>query len=65
MGILIVTAISICWSQPTTARHSLYRNDQNAGNKSVRFRLVGTKSNRDAIGAEVRVDAAGSCSREW
>jgi hypothetical protein len=33
----------------------LYRNDQLAGNKSVRLRLVGTKSNRDAIGARVRV----------
>src|SRR5580700_11565278 len=29
----------------------LYRNDQVAGNKSIRFRLIGTKSNRDAIGA--------------
>ena len=33
----------------------LYRNDQTAGNRSMRFRLVGTKSNRDAIGAVVRV----------
>jgi hypothetical protein len=33
----------------------LFRNDQLAGNRSVRFRLVGTKSNRDAIGARVRV----------
>ena len=33
----------------------LYRNDQTAGNKSVRIRLVGTRSNRDAIGARVRV----------
>jgi enediyne biosynthesis protein E4 len=33
----------------------LYRNDQLAGNHSIRFRLVGTKSNRDAIGATVRV----------
>jgi enediyne biosynthesis protein E4 len=37
----------------------LYRNDQNSGNRSVRFRLVGTKSNRDAIGAEVRIEAGG------
>jgi hypothetical protein len=37
----------------------LYRNDQNAGNRSVRFRLVGTKSNRDAIGAEVRIECGG------
>jgi hypothetical protein len=33
----------------------LFRNDQTSGNKSIRFRLVGTKSNRDAIGAKVRV----------
>ncbi|HUJ31162.1 MAG TPA: CRTAC1 family protein [Candidatus Acidoferrum sp.] len=33
----------------------LFRNDQLSGNKSVRFRLVGTKSNRDAIGATVRI----------
>ncbi len=37
----------------------LYRNDQLAGNRSIRFRLVGTKSNRDAIGARVRVFAGG------
>jgi enediyne biosynthesis protein E4 len=33
----------------------LYRNDQTAGNRSIRFRLLGTKSNRDAIGAVVRI----------
>jgi hypothetical protein len=33
----------------------LYRNDQLVGNRSIRFRLTGTKSNRDAIGAIVRV----------
>src|SRR5208283_1504180 len=33
----------------------LYRNDVMNGNKSARFRLVGTKSNRDGIGATVRV----------
>jgi hypothetical protein len=33
----------------------LYRNDQLAGNRSIRFRLVGTKSNRDAIGATVQI----------
>ncbi|MFZ0296148.1 MAG: CRTAC1 family protein [Candidatus Sulfotelmatobacter sp.] len=33
----------------------LYRNDQVNGNHSIRFRLVGTKSNRDGIGATVRV----------
>ena len=30
-------------------------NDQLSGNRSIRFRLVGTKSNRDAIGARVEV----------
>jgi enediyne biosynthesis protein E4 len=33
----------------------LYRNDQLSGNKSIRFHLVGTKSNRDAIGALVQI----------
>ena len=37
----------------------LYRNDQLNGNRSIRFRLVGTKSNRDGIGAMVRVFAGG------
>ncbi len=33
----------------------LYRNDAPTGNRSLRMRLVGTKSNRDAIGAVVRL----------
>ncbi len=33
----------------------LFRNDQSAGNRSIRFRLIGTKSNRDGIGACVRI----------
>jgi enediyne biosynthesis protein E4 len=37
----------------------LYRNDQLAGNHSIRFRLIGTKSNRDAIGATVRIFSNG------
>src|SRR5205807_459935 len=37
----------------------LYRNDQGAGNRSIRFHLVGTKSSRDAIGAEVRIECGG------
>ena len=37
----------------------LYRNDQLSGNHSIRFRLVGTNSNRDAIGAMLRVFAGG------
>jgi enediyne biosynthesis protein E4 len=38
----------------------LYRNDQLAGNRSIRFHLVGTRSNRDAIGATVRLFHGGS-----
>jgi len=37
----------------------LYRNDQLAGNRSVRFTLVGTQSNRDAIGAVIEIHAGG------
>ena len=33
----------------------LYRSDQAAGNRSIRIRLVGTKSNRDAIGASLKI----------
>ena len=33
----------------------LYRNDQTANSQSIRFHLKGTKSNRDAIGAVVRI----------
>jgi enediyne biosynthesis protein E4 len=33
----------------------LYRNDVDNGNRSVRFKLVGTQSNRDGIGAVVRI----------
>lgn len=38
----------------------LYRNHPSAGNRSIRFRLVGTRSNRDAIGAEVRIECGGT-----
>jgi enediyne biosynthesis protein E4 len=37
----------------------LYRNDQTAGNRSIRFQLIGTKSNRDAIGASVKIFSGG------
>jgi hypothetical protein len=37
----------------------LYRNDQSTGHHAIRFRLVGTKSNRDGIGATVRVSSGG------
>jgi len=38
----------------------LFRNDSTAGRRSIRFRLRGTKSNRDAIGAAVRIEAGGT-----
>jgi enediyne biosynthesis protein E4 len=38
----------------------LFRNDQLAGSRYIRFRLVGTRSNRDAIGATVRIFHGGS-----
>ena len=37
----------------------LYRNDVLSGNRSIRFRLVGTISNRDAIGATVHIVSGG------
>ncbi len=37
----------------------LYRNDLASGNKSVRFHVQGTKSNRDGIGTVVRIAFAG------
>jgi enediyne biosynthesis protein E4 len=37
----------------------LFRNDQNSHRRAVRFYLTGTKSNRDAIGAVVRIFAGG------
>ena len=42
----------------------LYRNDQTAGNRSIRIRLIGTKSNRDGIGAAVKIfhDASNGAS---
>ena len=36
---------------------ALFRNEQLAGNRSVRFELQGTQSNRDAIGASVQIFA--------
>ncbi|HZR65382.1 MAG TPA: CRTAC1 family protein [Terriglobales bacterium] len=37
----------------------LFRNDQTSGNRSIRFRLIGTRSNRDAIGARVELFSGG------
>jgi hypothetical protein len=39
---------------------TLFRNDGRGGNRSLRLRLVGTVSNRDAIGASVRVYHGGT-----
>jgi enediyne biosynthesis protein E4 len=38
----------------------LFRNDQSSGNRSVRFKLIGTQSNRDAIGATIRLFHGGT-----
>jgi hypothetical protein len=40
----------------------LYRNDQSNGNRGIRFRLIGTKSNRDGIGARVALHSDGRIS---
>lgn len=37
----------------------LFRNDRQSANQSVRFKLTGTVSNRDAIGATVRITHGG------
>jgi len=42
-------------SPPTPARCSVH--NEGASNHSLRLKLVGTKSNRDGIGAVVRVTA--------
>ena len=39
----------------------LYRNDQLAGNRAIRVKLAGTKSNRDGIGAIVRLYLGSQC----
>jgi hypothetical protein len=46
---------------------SLFRNDatgSGAANRSLRIKLIGTKSNRDGIGATVRVTASGETQTE-
>jgi hypothetical protein len=37
----------------------LFRNDLDSGNRALRLRLIGAKSNRDAIGAVVRISVNG------
>ncbi len=58
-AISTATATSISLVTTNGGPASLFRNDQVAGNRSIRFRLVGTKSNRDAIGASVRITSDG------
>jgi hypothetical protein len=41
----------------------LVRNDQQTGNHWLRFRLEGTRCNRDAIGAWIQVDVGGRSLR--
>jgi enediyne biosynthesis protein E4 len=38
----------------------LFRNDQVAGRRGIRFRLAGVKSNRDGIGATIRIHHGGT-----
>ena len=42
----------------------LFRNDQQLGHHWLRFKLAGTKSNRDAIGAWIEVELAGRTLRQ-
>ena len=53
-------ATSICSSRRTTDRRICFATTRSSGNRSLRFRLAGTKSNRDAIGATVRIFHGGS-----
>ena len=47
-------------------RALLYRNDVTNGNRSIRIPPGRTKSNRDGIGAVVRVFTPdGACNRGW
>ncbi len=48
---------------PLAGRPRLLRNDQQLGHHWLRLKLVGTASNRDAIGAQVEVHAAGQIQR--
>ena len=53
------TATPTSSSRATAGPAFLYRNDVLNGNRVIRLTLRGTKSNRDAIGAKVRVTAGG------
>jgi hypothetical protein len=43
---------------------SLLRNESNNGNRWLKLKLIGTKSNRSAIGAKAFVSAAGRRQRQ-
>ena len=46
-------------------RARLWRNDVANGNHWIRFKLVGSKSNRDGIGALITLKAGGVTQRQW
>ncbi len=54
------TATSTFSSRPTTDRRCCFATIRRAGNRFVRFHLKGTTSNRDAIGATVRIFHGGT-----
>ena len=57
-GMLVAMSRATRWHVLITTNNGsavLLRNDQTAGNRSIRFRLRGTVSNRDAIGSTVRI----------
>ena len=54
-----MTATSTWWSTTRMAAPALLRNDTPSGNHWIRLNLVGSRSNRDAMGAQVEVELAG------
>ena len=57
------TAISTCSSPPTTAPRICSATTAATATTGCRVRLVGTKSNRDGIGAVVRIESASG--KQW
>jgi hypothetical protein len=56
-----VDVLVVNMNEPPT----LLRNESSSGNHWVTLRLVGSKSNRDAIGAKVRIEVAGRRQVMW
>jgi enediyne biosynthesis protein E4 len=54
-----MTAISTCWFGTWNEPPSLLRNDIKNDNHCLKLKLIGTGSNRTALGARVTVTAAG------